>query len=340
MIPKGSVFFRLRQRVLDFYPEKCRILHKMRVTFTDWLQKGTYVPLSVTKSEIILEASPADISSIFLSDVEFFSNNCFEHIQECLCFSKDERIRSDAWNVVTIYYFSFFVAQALLRLLGKPLMFINKEALTFVGKITGSPSVPGSGVFYLEKIEDLSIVSTKYRLKSYRKRFHEATWKLLFGILNNILSEITSYKDAKELLFYEALTTKKLFKIYTDYQWPAVLRNRANYIPGFAYLLVEKKIVGKTRSLINELDGCEEGDILNLLNSSISSCSTNDDNEFSSHISLLHHTAHSLFILFRELYFELLDRRHLDRRMELKRKQFINKMDIFENASYPFMRTI
>jgi hypothetical protein len=340
MIPKGSIFLQLRRKVLDFYPQKCKILDKNRLTFGEWLHTGTYIPLSITKKGLIFEASPPDIGSIFLSDVEFFSNNCFEHIQECLCFSTDDRTRSDAWNVVTIYYFSFFVAQALLRLLGKPLTFIDKATLKDVGTIADSSDIPGAGPFYLEKIDETSIVSAKYLLKPYRKRFHEATWKLLFDILDSLLKKTTSSKDSEELFFYEGITTKELFSIYTDYQWPAVIRNRANYIPGFAYLLIEKGIKGKTRRLIDELKDCQKEDIPKVLGASISACSSSRVGDFSKHVSLLHHVAHSLFLLFRELYFELVKRRHLDRRMEQRRKQFIKTMAVQDAASYPFMQTI
>lgn len=339
MIPKGSIFVRLRHRALDFYPEDSKILYKNRLNFADWLVRGSYLPLSVKNSEIIFEASPQDLASIFLSEIEYLSNNCFEHLQECLCFSSDTRVRSDAWNIVTIYYFAFFVAQALVRLLGKPLMYLNKEVLKLMAATAGQSSVPNAGIFLLEKTDDLSFTSAKYRLKLYRKRFHEGTWKVLFGLLTEALNEVTSSKDPIEPLFYQSITTKKLFKIYTDYQWPAFIRNRANYVPGFAYLLVENKLAGKTKRLIDELNGCDENDIPKILDFSVLSCSK-EKAKFSDHVSLLHNLAHSLFLLHREIYFELIIRRRLDKRMELKRKSFMEKMAISEDASFPFISSL
>ena len=337
MIPKGSIFVSLRSKALEFYPEKCQILHRERLTFTDWLKRGTYVPVATTKSEILFEASPQDVASIFLSSLEFLSNNCLEHLQENLCFSTDERIRSDAWNIVNIYYFAFFCAQALLRLLGHPIVFVPKDALKLVGSVIGSSNVPGSGTFGLEKIAELSATVARYRLKTTRKRAHEAAWKELFTLLEKEVD--APAKDPKEVLFYKSLTTKTLSGIYGHYEWPTLIRNNANYMPGLAYCLVENQIKGKTRRLINSWENCSETEVLRILDSSIASCSLGDQNDLSKHICLLHNIAHSLFVLFRELYFELINRRQIDRRMELKRKAFIRKMAIPGDISYPFMRT-
>jgi hypothetical protein len=337
MIPKGSIFFSLRSKALDFYPERCQSLHRERLTFTDWIKRGTYVPVSTTKSQIVFEASPHDVASIFLSAIEFFSNSCFEHLQENLCFSTDGRIRSDAWNIVNIYYFAFFVAQALLRLLGNPVVFVTKDALKLVGSVIGSSNVPGGGAFRLEKIEELSATLAKYRLKTIRKRAHEATWKELLTLLEK--ESGTPAKDPKEILFYQALTTKTLSNIYSHYAWPSLVRNKANYTPGLAYCLVENQIKGKTRRLINVWENCSESEVLRILNSSVASCNLSDQHDLSNHVCLLHNVGHSLFILFRELYFELINRRQIDRRMELKRRLFIKKMAIPDDISYPFTKT-
>jgi hypothetical protein len=232
------------------------------------------------------------------------------------------------------------VAQALLRLIGKPILFINREPLQFIKKVTGSPVIPGAGTFILEKLRDISGSIAEYRLKSYRSKLHEATWKQLFNILDLEINNNRLNTNANEILFYESITTKKLFKIYNNYGWPSMVRNKANYIPGYAYCLIEKQIKGKSKRLIKRWDKCNEQSMIKNLNSAVNYCIATDDNGFVGQVSLLHDIAQSLFVLLRELYFEVINRRHLDLRMELKRKEFIKTMELSANDEYYFGRTI
>ena len=340
MIFKGTIFFSLRSKVLDFYPEKCQTNKRERVSFTEWLQKGIYNIVLINNTEIIIESSPQEIGSILLSDIEYLCNMCFEHLQESLCFNLDERIRSDAWNIVSIYYFGFFVTQALLRLIGRPVLFINKEAIQFLKRGTKSLQNPGSGTYLLEKLKDLSGTTSEYRLKYYKNKIHEASWKQLFNILEGEINNNKLTAELGEILFYKAITTKKLFRIYNNYEWPSRIRNKANYRPGYAYRLIENIIEGKSKRLIIRWLNCNEQVIMDNLNSSINLCIASTDNDLPGHVSLLHDISQSLFIIFRELYFELLNRRHLDLRMELKRKDFVKKMTLSKDHKCPLVRSL
>jgi hypothetical protein len=336
MILKGSIFVKLRNKMLDFFPERCKLLTKNRMPFNEWLLNGIYLPLSVTKNRIIIETSPQEIGSIFLSDIEFFINHCYEHFQEMICYSKDDRIRSDAWNAVNIYYYGFFVAHSLLRILGEPVVYISKESLKVIKEILNSTNNPGAGTYQVKKIRDITETKSEYLLKKSGRRMHEATWNNIFTLLESSIGNGSSQIDQKELLFYKAITTKKLFRGYQNYEWPSLIRNRTNYVPGYAYQLIENKIICKTKQLIGRWCDCNYDGILRLLESSISACIA-DLNEISSHTLLMHEIFQSLFLLIRELYLELIHRRNLDRRMEVKRKQFLKKMEFGGNEKYHCM---
>ncbi len=168
------------------------------------------------------------------------------------------------------------------------------------------------------------------------RRMHEVTWINLFTILEKSIDIGSSQIDQKELLFYKAITTKKLFKIYKNYEWPSLIRNRTNYVPGCAYQMVENNIICKTKQMMNRWCDCNYDEILRLLDSSISSCVT-DLNEISSHTLLMHEISHSLFLLVRELYLELIQRRNFDRRMEVRRNQFLKKIKFGTNGKYHFL---
>lgn len=290
MIVKGPVFSELRKRSLDFYPIDCRYILSNRNTFRNWLITGSYLPQNTSKSEIFFEASGSDLGAFFLREIEFFSNQCFEHLQECLCYENDSRIRSDAWNIITYYYFGLFCVQGLLRLIGKPIFYVPADILAQLRMIFGTHNFPGSGTFFLEKIHDVSATISQYKLKRINKRFHEASWNKLLETLNNIKKTIlvsrTSTMANKELLFYEILTNKKPFNIYTDYSWPSSIRNRANYEPGYAYLQVEQKLKGKTKSLLRNWIDCTQDEVLRILKES-SAIPLKRKDEYSQHVKLL-----------------------------------------------------
>src|SRR5439155_2916612 len=117
--------------------------------------------------------SPIDFASILLVEVENLLNHCFEHLQELLCFAADTRQRSDAWAAVTAYYLGFFSASALLRLLGKPVTFLNRDQLRALQHLAGSGQQPNQGAFEVTLGNPLSATHREITLVRSDK-VHEA----------------------------------------------------------------------------------------------------------------------------------------------------------------------
>lgn len=120
MIPRGPVYRKLRSRTLSVMPDDICVPLDRHMNLVDWLQSGHFHVTQLTASEWAIECSPKDLMTSVLGDVEHLLNHIAEHIQEIRCFVGDNRPRSQAWGIVTTYYFSFFSAQALLMMLGSP----------------------------------------------------------------------------------------------------------------------------------------------------------------------------------------------------------------------------
>src|SRR5207248_75405 len=101
MIPQGPIYQNIRSAVLASFPDKCKATMKTRVTFAKWLLKGegSYQVQAIHPRHLTIAASPFDISSALLTDVECLSNHCFEQLQELSRFYTDDTLRSDAWSV-------------------------------------------------------------------------------------------------------------------------------------------------------------------------------------------------------------------------------------------------
>ena len=323
MIPEGPIYRQLRTQVLTAMPEGVKVDFRTPMPLRDWLSKGIYSVRSCDNSQVVLSASPLDLGSTLLTDIEFLVDHCFEHLNEIKCFDGEKLPRSDAWQVVTVYYFAFFVAQALLRILGRSVVFLDRDLLnSFSKQLSSGSKSPAPSSFVLEKISDISATQSEYRLKRLTKKPHEATWKELFACISELSQNTTLASDPTEAQFYDSLTTKCLFKYYTDYQWPSTIRTKANYQPGFAYKLMSGKEIAMSRTAIGDWVCSNSRELQSRLDATIRMCSGKGGAEFSGHFHLLYDISQCLFLLLRKLYFEVIRRRGADKRSEERRKKF------------------
>ena len=289
------------------------------------VKSGTYVPISISNSEIIIEASKEDLSPVILLEAELLFNNCIEHLLELNRLAIDILPRSDAWNVVTFYYFGYFAAHAFLRMLGTPVLYLRKELTNNISATLGTSQSIGGGTFWLEKVRDISISSSEYRLKKLKDRLHEATWLKSIHLIESVLKHTKTSAKPQESLFFNNLVNKSLFKVYDAYGWPSSIRNKANYRPGFAYRLIENKTIAGVKKIIGDIheDGVDLGD---KIRASIKQCiPSSEEKYFSTHINMLFYTILGFYCVAKELYLQLNDRRNIDKRMHLKRDAFIKK---------------
>lgn len=335
MIDKKGIYSELRRRSLEFIPPASFSTYNQQKTFQKWLLDGSYSIKSASKSEIKFEANKEDIAKIFLIELENYFNHSCEHLLELITCQASVDKRSDAWNVVTGYYLGFFLVQSLLRILGNPVIYIPGDFLIVAQKLSaGSGGFPKGGTFVLKKEVDLSATQALFSLKKTSRKIHEGSWHQLMLILQSASdhSKNTGGCDSKELLFYSLITTNKLFKYYINYEWPIRIRNKCNYNPGHSYQLLINNTVCKSKNIISNWKGLDYNNLINYLDASVKAC--NDD--IDTHVNLLFSISFSLFSLNKELYLELIERRHIDKRWEVARRKFL-KTSFPENNNYPFI---
>ncbi len=322
MIPRGTIYSELRSQMVRNFPEGSKAPYGDFTSVGEWLSTGSLVVKTSTKCKVTFEAPVVEFGSRLLTEIENLLNHCFEHLQELGCTAEDKRVRSEAWNTVTAYYFAFFSASAVLRLLGRPVVFLHRNQLQAFTKILGSGIAPSQGAFEIVLVSSISATHAEFSLHQTNK-VHEATWQRLFGIFDDLHRKLSAKLDAKELLFYAALSTKVLFSEYVNFQWPSSVRNRANYRPGYAYKLQTAR--SPHFKIFSEWAQAESQETSNLLDAALRACSSDVAN-FGNHVQLMTAVGTSLFLLARELYSDLLTRKRLDKRWENHRRSYVNKM--------------
>ena len=166
----------------------------------------------------------------------------------------------------------FLIAQALLRLIGEPVIFLDKESIKTFKAVAGSSVSIGPGVFEFRQTASPTLSVSEYILVRKDRRPHEATWKKLLHLFDTLINDKVLATDATETAIFASLATQKLFKIYSDYDWPSHVRHCANYNPGFAYLLAEGRNAAKTKRHFQRWQGVEEQHIESLLRSTVDRC--------------------------------------------------------------------
>jgi len=308
--------------MLDFYPADIVQYSAKQVGFSQWFSRGYITVHNLTDKSIEFSTSKFDLASAFYVDVEFLINHAYEHLIELMNYDTPSGPRSDAWSVVTAYYFGFFSAQAILRLLGKPTFFANDILLESIEKTTGAKF--SKGLISLERLADESATQSRYLVKFIKKgRPHETTWeRLQQALANNVKLAIPKVGSNPEVLFYQDLMCSSMRRHYGSNSWPSELRNRANYFPGYAYRLLQNDNIAKTKSAIDRWKDPLPTNISQILSSSLTMCETGE-RTFGAEIKVMVDLNILIFRLMNNLYEDLIARRGTDHRWSAIRKKFI-----------------
>ncbi len=337
MIPIGAIYSDIRRDLLTFFPEGSKATAGSGQTFSEWFnQKNAPVTiLSASANDIRFWCTPSDLASSFLGEIEYLTDQCIEHQCEMISFLRDGVNRSDAWHVVTVYYYAFFAAQALLRLIGKPSIFLDKDTVSNLLRTIGPVKSPGAGVFVLSGPHHPTVSGAEFHLHKKKMRPHEAVWNTLLQYFESLVILHKDDTSAGELEFYRSICTKELFRSYKSYDWPSGVRYKANYNPGFAYNMVRGNSFVKIRSILQRGNTAPSGELFTNLRGSIQSVDVSLE-RYSEHVQLLHDFGHCILVLARELYSDLCSRRTLDTRWEDTRVRFL-KRHFIPGDKYPFM---
>jgi hypothetical protein len=327
MIPQGDVFENLRIQMLDFFPLKCRSKVNETANFADWIERGYYSVQKASGSKYLVEADTTEFSSLWLTDVENLSNHCAEHLREMIRNGAKPDSISDAWQTVTIYYYAYYAAQGLLRILGQPVVFLNQAQAASLETLAGTTSKGSRGSYVVKKESTLSTIKSQYSLRLKSGNNHDSVWSHLFSLLKEAFDKCKKSTSSSELQLYSALLDPTMARICKSPSWPSVIRNKANYTPGYAYRSVQKQDVAKSRRLILEWKETDLSILQKSLDASLNACKCHGAVSFDRQVRLMHVVAHTLFFILRQLYFDLYNRRNFDKRWEEHRRDFFASLD-------------
>ena len=239
--PKGAVWQSCRNHALISITDDSSFSPHNPLTLTSWRQTGSFSVVTASPKGFTLECSAAEIGSAILGDIEYLFNHVAEHRTLVHDSIKRNQWNSPAWLLVTIYYWGLFAALIWTRLLGKSVIYLDRQSIrdlrTLAKTTNGSPA--GGGTYRLEIGKDLSSTSREVILgKLPAAHFHECAWQQIirdakdrFDQYANEETDKTEFRMFKCLAFSDHTSTDA---------WPSELRNAVNYRPGFAYTQVIK----------------------------------------------------------------------------------------------------
>lgn len=233
-LPQGAIWQRLRQRALDAIPIGSSVRFKKPATLASWQAQGTYTISATSTSKFTVVVQSADFGSALLSDAAFHLDHALEHQASMMKVLQGGIWASPAWQVVTFYYWAYFAAMALSRMLGRTVWFITPEVAKQFAALApeGAPNVT-QGTYEVTCEATVSAGVREVRLSKRHRRVHEQLWSTMFGLLDQVYSEIEpgAATQEEERLYLSLINSARVL----GDDWPSALRNLVNYRPGFAY---------------------------------------------------------------------------------------------------------
>lgn len=179
-----------------------------------------------------------DLLKAIAGEADYFYTRSF--VQYCNVFNSKEKF-SPCWNVVTQYYFSFFVVNALLRFVHRGNTYLNSleaESLSQILTVLNEDLIKvdqGNYVFNVVEYDDSTDLCLK--LMKTSKGTHEQTWFTLEEFLDELL--IDKKKDDE---YNFLIQIKSILHTYKS-NFPSMLRNEINYKPHYGYKSIKNEIV-------------------------------------------------------------------------------------------------
>jgi hypothetical protein len=336
-IPKSNIWQDFRQETLDAIPVGCRFRYTEPVPLRKWRTAGYYTVSSANTSGFSLIAANAEIGSALLCDVEHLLDHAAEHQVSIYRTINLANWTSPAWLVVTFYYWSFFLAMSLTRLLGKTVWYLDQEAVEGFSKSAPTPPTKkvGTGSFSLSCGSPVNSTERGIIiLKSKESRLHEHLWKLFFSMCENKLSAYPAgtLDSLEERLF--TCIQRSVAKLGRD--WPSCLRNLVNYRPGFAYDAVRRTRVLDNFGYLKDSNHCPFHKLIDRLENNLASVHSPHSMVSQPRIvsRLLVDFTFILNSYVYELHRDVIERNALDTRWRNNRDTFLKGEGLFRDGKF------
>jgi hypothetical protein len=240
---------------VDVIPQYTHIEPYRDRSFNSWRSDGSHSFKQSNTKSFVLKVTQRDYGAVLFSDAQHLLNHASEHRAHLLNLLSTNREPSPSWTLVTLYYFSLFVAMAWTRASNAAILYLDQNAVAQF--CPGSTSKPAGGAYQaiatLDPATGASYVEFK---KCNTSHFHEAVWITIHKHTQNLFSEIENQSSSRKPSEEEVLALRELdlFKglsFESPLVWQSRLRNGINYRPGFSYRSVLKNNFLRTTSRLS-----------------------------------------------------------------------------------------
>jgi hypothetical protein len=336
-VPKGPVWQKIRADSLDSIPGGAQFPYSAPRPLSSWYRTGYYKIIRSSGTGLDMLCAPDEIGAALLADAEYFMDHAAEHHAILASVRSLESWHSPCWTVVTAYYWAFFCAVALTRLLGRTIWYLDKEATNFLNGLTYGSSHLRPGAFRLHCEEHLNSMERRLQLSRTKGRLHEVVWEKLFNYICGLYAVCGDQNaDQLEYRLFSTLTTLN-GRLGTD--WPSAIRNVINYYPGCAYTEVRRITAMDSIRFIRRLSPESIADVISDFESEVIGLQSigqvkETPAPFARLVVLL---AIVLDTYCHELYAELFGRRSFDRRWSNARLAFFRTSGVMaQDSIWPY----
>lgn len=334
MLPQGVLWQSLRQRALGAIPKGALLDVKNPLTLARWQSQGTYTITAVSSAKFTVAVAPTEFGGALLSDASLHLDHALEHQATMANGLSNAVWSSAAWQVVTVYYWAYFIAMALTRLVGRTVWFVTPEvARQFTVLLPSGSGNFTQGTYEVSCGDDIGLGQREVKLEKRQRRVHEQLWATTFAIFDDLCKLTgTESGNAEEERLYLAIRNASNC---LGSEWPSSLRNVVNYRPGFAYGAPRSKVSVDSYSYL--ADGPQSvGGIIDRLENSILAMQGNANVEVQPRVAA--HMLGDLTLLLdqivRALHEEIAERTGVDRRWQSGTHRFSVRHGLFANGHY------
>jgi len=322
MIPKSSAWQALRAEALNIIPSPTKLYFSTAVPLREWRTRGAYTVPSSDSKKLVIRASPAVFAEVLFADVEFLLDQAAEQRAALKLAIHDAEWNSPAWTTVTAYYWSFFSALALTRIVGRSTWFLNKEEVRYLAALaTSVTGKPGAGTMYFD-VEPQTSGDCEMLIAGSGRNNHEAVWHRLHELVSRIFAATNRTSAVDEYRLWWCLA--QCAKLLGD-SWPSDVRNSVNYKTAYAYTEVTRKPLIKIGPYLRKASEMDFKSLLDSFESDVLRLNVpvlRDD--LSSLTRLVAANALILSQIIEELHVDVLDRVAGDRRWLRVRNKFLS----------------
>jgi hypothetical protein len=254
MFPKGSIWQQVRADGMSTIPVGTPVDIRRRGSLAQWRKSGYFHVASASTTGFGILTSPTEIGSALLGDAEALLDHATEHHALMCNAVRDGVWCSTAWMLVTAYYWAYFGALSLTRLVGSTVWYIDSStALQLTGLAATPPTQKaGAGPYKFDCGPIVSLSERSISLVRSRDRLHEAVWRRAFDYLSQKFNDHGgTSSDPLEIRLFDCL---QMAHRRLGVDWPSAVRNVVNYRPGFAYRAVQRVDILGLRKFLKSIE--------------------------------------------------------------------------------------